>query len=56
MAIVQVTYTWPDGSAITVAVSGKKSYPDALDQLAAQARKLYGELLATLPDAEVEQG
>jgi hypothetical protein len=44
MAKAVLTYTYPDGGELRVVLKGK-DYPDALDDLANRAEKLYAAAL-----------
>lgn len=48
MALIQVQYTWPDGSVMAVAISGKARYPQALGDLRAEAIRAWREAAAEL--------
>lgn len=48
MALIQTTYTWSDGSTMTVTVRGKARYPDALSDLGAQAARRWVETMDAL--------
>lgn len=55
MAVIQINYTWADGSTMGVAVSGKGRYPDSLNDLRAEAIRAWREAMAELGIvAEVE--
>ena len=52
MSAVQVTYTWPEGGTLSVAVQGKSNYPDALDELRIQAQKAWADAWAAMQPAD----
>lgn len=52
MARVTVSYTFADGEQIFVTVTGKRSYPDAIAELRAQAVKGLREALAHVMAAQ----
>lgn len=55
MAVIQINYTWADGSTMGVVVQGKARYPQALGDLRAEAIRAWRESLAQLGIvAEVE--
>lgn len=48
MAVVQINYTWADGSTMGVAVSGKARYPQHMADLRAEAIRAWREAMAEL--------
>lgn len=64
MARVTVSYVFADGERVCVSVTGKRSYPDAMDELRATAVKglhdalaeVFAYQAAPVPAAEAEAG
>ena len=52
MADVTISYMFADGEAIHITVTGKRSYPDAIAELRAQAVKGLREALAHVMEAQ----
>lgn len=50
MSVVSVTYRFADGDCLNVEVEASNAYPDALDQAAATALRLYREALGVSID------
>ena len=53
MALVQVSYTYPEGGVLSVTVKAASNYPDAIDEARAQAVRGFREALGELA-AEVQ--
>lgn len=53
MAEVMISYIFADGEQIHVTASGKRSYPDAIAELRAQAVKGLKDALADVMAAQI---
>jgi hypothetical protein len=45
MAEAMIQRSWPDGETLTVSVEVEESFPDAVAECEASARRLYAEAL-----------
>jgi hypothetical protein len=54
MARVVIRRTWPDGDRVTVEVEADDSYPDALDQARAVARRGFADVCGVVAELEAE--
>lgn len=56
MALIQMSHTWPDGANLTITISGKARYPDALGDLRAEAERLWTKALGDVTEPVAADG